>query len=336
MRLAFAACLILATTPAGASILVEVAPSGAAYVARAGIVQEWTPRGMTREWPGVEIPLAMSVTDERVAVAGVGGVLLLIGGEVSRVPTDGRVTELLETPSGLLALEGQTGRIGWIRAGRVVPFTEAGRDAAFLRHHDGAIYVTSRVAQHVTRISLADGSTITGAISSAPSDMEVDASGVYLTMPGEGRIEILETRTLEPSENFRLGGAPVDLALGGSGGPVRAGPFLVADPGASAVIRDERSQSRFQAFLRGFLRGFLGLGLARAEAVRPGGRPDRVAARGNAGFAQDSVSGRIWHIEGKRAHEIGRSPGGAFAVDGNGSLVHYDAATAELRWYDSK
>lgn len=312
---------------------------GSAFVARDGSVEEWTSDRRLRTWHGVEAPLAIAVTDDVVIVSAIDGGVVAIeraSGRKRALRNElGTITAMLETPRGVIALAGQRGALGVVESAHVAPVVEVGRDSAGLRLHGGSLYVTSRAERTVSRVSLEDGSVL-ARVSSAgvAADLEVDSSGVYLTYPLLGQIEILDEETLASRELFRLGSAPADLALRPAGTPIGAGTFFVADPAAGAIVADERSQSATASFFRAFLRGFLGLGLARAEAFRPDGRPDRVVTNGTVVWSQDSVSGTIWRITGRSIIEIGRADPGAYAVADNGTLIFMDAAAGTLRWYD--
>lgn len=318
-----------------AATLIEIG-EGRAWIAREGRIEEWTRNGLSQSWEGPALPAAMLHQGNRTIVSGIDGELVVVdhhSGVASSVQLQQTVTEMIATPHGVVLLEGASGEIHLLREHEAAPLTSAGADAADGRYADGSLYLYSRAQRTISRVSLDDGSSVIAPLSAVPSDLEVDQSGVYVTYPEEGAVEVFDRISLASRERFRIGSAPVDLALASSSSLASGGSFVVADPAAGAVIRDERSRSVVSSFLRGFLRGLLGIGLARAEVFRPDGRPDHVRV-GRSVWAQDSASGKIWRIDGKQIAEIGIAPAGAFAVSERDSAAWIDRASGQIRWYD--
>ncbi|HEX2833063.1 MAG TPA: hypothetical protein VHW00_08610 [Thermoanaerobaculia bacterium] len=180
------------------------------------------------------------------------------------------------------------------------------QDPAFLGQSEGKLYVYSRSLGMLEEIAH-DRVTRRASIPRFASDLEIAGTSAYLVYPREGRIRIVDLKTMGVRGEVTVGAVPVDLAVAGGGTALTARILAVADPSAKRVWLTEETQSTAKAVARGFLRGFLGLGLFGNRSSQFPTGVDRVWIRGKRWFAYDTSSGTLYSFTRKKSSVLARN-----------------------------
>lgn len=227
----------------------------------------------------------------------------------------------------------QLTRIG---GGRVVT-TGLPHDPAFVTVANGRLLVYCRVTGLLVDI---DPSTLhvrrTATSPPFAADLESDGRHLYLVLPREGKIAVLDIETLAERERLSAGAVPTDVELQQRPGAMSAAVLAIADPSSKAIWRIEGTQSTGEAFARGFVRGLLGLGLYKpSSAAYPSGIDRLIRTGGGEMLAYDSSSETLYYRErivarGVKACAIAAAKGSAYFVDGAGRLQRVPLASRRL------
>lgn len=197
-------------------------------------------------------------------------------------------------------------------------------DPSFLEAGNGRLYVYSRAGGELEEIG---GRRIR--IAPFASDLEIAGNSAYLAYPREGRIRVVDLRTMKISE-VAVGAVPVDVAFAGGGTAISARILAVADPSAKRVWLTESAQSTAKAVARGFLRGFLGLGLFGGRASQFPTGVDRVETRGKLWIAYDSSSGTLYSFTKQKSTVLAKNVAPhAFALTADGVAWWNGTSVAE-------
>jgi hypothetical protein len=195
-------------------------------------------------------------------------------------------------------------------------------DPAFLREHNGVLYVYCRsgfLDEVLTSPFVVRRSTKTVAFG---SDFEIDGNNGYVLQPRGGTMTVVALDTLTTTATYNIGAVPIDLAITASGSAVTASTIAIADPAMKKVWITEGALSTTQAFLRGFLRGLIGLGLAGGNASQFPTGIDRVIVRGQRWYAYDTSSGTLYRFTQRASSVIAKGIAQqAFAVTNRGVLI---------------
>lgn len=329
MKRLLLASLLLHPVQALADPLITVS-GGLTIVARYGTLDVHDAAGDVVSWPLTEAPTAVAAGGGSIAVASEREITIIRDGASRTIATPSQIDHLVFAGENLWAADRLGGLVFEVRSNGLIQRAALGPDLSPLSTDGSRIFVAARGAAEIVRI---DGDAIARtAVPRGVADIEVHGDGVYVAVPASGELLVLDSSDLSLRERFRLGSAPADLAIGGSGTALSAAKIWVADPAHGAVIADEASQSTLAAFTRGFLRGALGLGLARAEVHHVPGRPVRLALAGRSVVTQDLSSGTLWLVGRSRLRELGKAGDGAFATDQETRRIAWiDLETGGLR-----
>jgi hypothetical protein len=181
-----------------------------------------------------------------------------------------------------------------------------GQDPAFLGVSEGRLYVYSRTAGMLEEIEH-DRVTRRASLPKFASDLEVAGNSAYLAYPREGKLRVVDLRTLTVRGEVAVGAVPVDIAVAGGGTALTARILAVADPSAKRVWLTEETQSTTTAVARGFLRGFLGLGLFSNRSSQFPTGVDRVWIRGKHWIAYDTSSRTLYSFTKSDSRVLARN-----------------------------
>lgn len=278
---------------------------------------------------GLPHATATAVTTDRIAVldalSNEAVVVELATGRASRVQT-------AETPIAAAFL----GRDLYIlaRDARVLQHGATriplAADPSFLGLANGMLYVYSRTTGAIEEI---DRDRVTRRMAAAPfaSDLEISGTTAYLTYPRDGRVRLVDLRSMKAAGEIAVGAVPVDLDFAGGGNALTARVLAVADPSAKRVWLQEGAQSMTQAVARGVLRGFLGLGLFGSRASQFPTGVDRVSIRGKNWIAYDSSSGTLYRFTRRTSSIVARNvPPQGYAVTADGVAWWNGTSVAQM------
>jgi len=156
-------------------------------------------------------------------------------------------------------------------------------DPAFIVAVDGYLYVYSRadgVLQELDPKTLQVRRMI--GVDTAGSDLEVRGPNAYICRPSDEEIVVVDLPHMT-KKRIKAGKAPIDLAF------VPFGAKLELDPG-TAIIADPASRQLIEARDPGS-----------GKTINLPSPCDRVIINGAGVFAQDSNSGALYRIDGRRA-----------------------------------
>jgi hypothetical protein len=289
--------------------------------------------GSNRLWsgPGLQTPEAVVSSKDQIAV------LDPLNNEariVELATGRGKTVRTGETPiagvyigSALYLLERDARALERIGADGTRASIPTPADPAFLRHHNGVLYVYSRAEGVVLEVATSPFAARRRAKTAAfGSDFEVDGRNAYIVQPRAGKIAVVSLATMKASGTIDAGAVPVDLDVVAGGTALTARTLAIADPSAKKVWLLEGAQSTGQAFLRGFVRGLLGLGLFGGRASQFPTGVDRVIARGGRWYAYDSSSGTLYRFTRRASATVAKNVGPQrFAVTAGGVFVWNDA-----------
>jgi hypothetical protein len=317
---------MIASPPLANAQVVAATPRGV-VVAHDGIVElpsVWTSAGL-------QTPEAVVTSKDQIAVldplANEARIVDLATGRGSTVRTGETPIAGVFSGGALYLLERDARALERIGADGTRASISTLADPAFLREHDGLLYLYSRAEGVVQEIGTRPFA-VRRTAKTAPfgSDFEVDGRNAYVVQPRAGKIAVVNLAAMKAAGTIDAGAVPVDIDFTSGGTALTARTLAIADPATKKVWLVEGAQSTGEAFLRGFFRGLLGLGLFGSRQSQFPTGVDRVYARGARWYAYDTSSGTLYRFTKRTSATVAKDIAPhQFAITYEGVFVWNDA-----------